>query len=218
MNSTTIEKCLKLLEQQDYIAARELLETERVKAIFAEKGTNTTFTKAVKNYITATRTDLAGVGIDNEKPFLCDGYSLIAWKREQPQLAGLPQPEKKLNPDALLANQKGVRRVGVTDDERKIASNLDKYIKLYPTKKHDYCPVYLFGAFWDAKYLLPLFNITGFDFTEACIKETEVGRVYSAVLENDDLKLLILPLRVDDEKVREQTKTRQAEFCAEVTK
>lgn len=218
MNSTTIEKCLKLLEQQDYIAARELLEVERVKAIFAEKGTNTTFTKAVKNYITATRTDLAGVGIENGKPFLCDGYSLIAWKQEQPQLAGLPQPEKKLNPNALLPNQKGLHRVGVTDDERKIAINLDKYIKLYPTKKHDYCPVYLFGAFWDAKYLLPLIKITGFDFMTADIKSNELGRVYSAVLENDELKLLILPLRVDDEKVREEVKTRQAKFCNEVTK
>lgn len=218
MNSTTIEKCLKLLEQKDYIAVRELLEAERVKAIFAEKGTNTTFTKAVKNYITATRTDLSGVGIENGKPFLCDGYSLIAWKQEQPKLSGLPQPEKKLNPNTLLPDPRSLRSIKVTDDEKIIAMNLDKYIKLYPTKKYDYCPVYLFGAFWDAKYLLPLIKITGFDFMTADIKSNELGRVYSAVLENDDLKLLILPLRVDDEKVREEVKTRQAEFCAEVTK
>lgn len=218
MNSTTIEKCLKLLEQKDFVSARELLEAERVKAIFAEKGTNTTFTKSVKNYITATRTDLAGVGIENGKPFLCDGYNLIIWKHEQPQLAGLPQPQKKLNPNTLLPDPRSLRSIKVTDDEKIIAMNLDKYIKLYPTKKYDYCPVYLFGAFWDAKYLLPLIKITGFDFMTADIKSNELGRVYSAVLENDDLKLLILPLRVDVEKVREEVKTRQAEFCAEVTK
>lgn len=216
MNTTTIEKCLQLLDRLDIEALRELLNVERVKAIFAEKGTSPTLAKAVTNYIKAAQPSCAGIGDNNGNPFLCDGYSLIAWKKSQPTLSALPKMEKELNAEALFNQRmRNLRRVEVTDEERETVFELEKYVKLY-SQRNCHCAVYLFGAFWDAKYLLPIVKITGFDFTEIILKYAENGMVISAIAENDDVKILLLPLRLTQADEQAKIQKRTQDFCRDL--
>lgn len=96
------------------------------------------------------------------KPFICDGYILIRWKDERPELKAFNQLEaiNSLDADGLINCFEG-NYYSLSDADKTIINNLDKFIKLYKKKSNPFCPVMLCGIAFDACLLKKLIDVIG---------------------------------------------------------
>lgn len=172
MNTATIEKCIELLNTGKIDDLRDLLNYERETNILASKGVKMSLLNAVKkivcdNGLKEWRKNLYGIQhTPDGKQFICDGYLLVKWNEEQPELNALPQTpvNESINANNILRTTASMSKYELTESDKIIAENIDKYIKLYNEKKAKKFPVKYCNKFFDATYLKRAFSVIGTDF------------------------------------------------------
>ena len=132
------------------------------------------------------------------KPFICDGYFLVKWNADKPELDGLPQTpaDKSINGDGVILQRCNLTEYKLTDDDKTILKNIDKYIKLYPASKGDYSVVKLFNGYFDAKLIKKVISIIGTDFDSIWLNE-RYDRLTSGTIFEGDYTAVIMALRCD---------------------
>lgn len=139
MNTTTIEKCLDLLNTGKIDDLRDLLNYERETNILASKGIKTSLLNAVKkivcdNGLKEWRKELAGIQhTPDGKQFICNGYLLVKWNEEQPELNALPQTpaNESINANNILCTTASMLKYELTDSDKIIA---EEFSKLWATE------------------------------------------------------------------------------------
>jgi hypothetical protein len=171
MNTATIEKCIELLNTGKIDDLRDLLNYERETNILASKGVKMSLLNAVKkivcdNGLKEWRKNLYIQHTPDGKQFICDGYLLVKWNEEQPELNALPQTpvNESINANNILRTTASMSKYELTESDKIIAENIDKYIKLYNEKKARKFPVKYCNKFFDATYLKRAFSVIGTDF------------------------------------------------------
>lgn len=201
MTLATIDKCLQLLNAYNISELRDLLNYERQASILKSNGQKATLLTAVKKALIKRddRPALATVQhAADGKPFICDGYFLVKWNVERHELDGLPQTPagESIDCDRLIPVKHYLTEYELTDDDKTILKNIDKYIKLYPAKKGVFSAVKLFDCFFDAKLIKKVADIIGTDF-----KKVWLGRRYdqwhSVTMFEDGYTAMALPLNVN---------------------
>lgn len=197
MNRTTIEKVIKLLEKNDVTTALEVLRYERQVSILNDSNRKPTLLRACRDYVKQCKKEspnerLHGVGHWGTRPYLCDGFTMIAWKHEQPELDALPQTNSNLNIESIIPPAYECDRLGITAAEQLILKNIDKYSKFFKT------PIYLWGAYLNPQYLVRVLAVIGTDF-----KEVYLQRHGNVLFENDEVSAYICSLRPSGVNVSE---------------
>lgn len=227
MNIITIEKAIALLNGAQLEELRDLLVYEREKAIFASEGRKMKIAPAVKNVLGKTlknRPILSTVMHDKkERPFICNGFLLVRWFEEQPELKGFPQTPSdspdSINADNIMLKKCECEARPVDENDRLIVENIDKYIKLYNKEKKDrVLPVEVFGKSFDAYLLRDFINIIGKDFEEVYTALYGYGTFSykPSCVYKDDLEAMILPLRVTNEDTKEASCERTRSFLEQL--
>lgn len=201
MNTAKIEKCIELLNKEKITELKDFLQYERQASILNENSKKTTLLTAVKKIIDDKdlkeyRPTLATIQHTmNGKPFICDGYILIRWKDERPELDAFNQLEasKSINADNILDRFEGNYYPLSADDET-IINNLDKFIKLYgkkDKKRNPFCSVVVCKITFDAYLLKRLIDVIGANkITEVKTQKTGSG----IKIETDEATALIMAL------------------------
>lgn len=201
MNTAKIEKCIELLNAGKIAELKDFLQYERQASILNENGKKTTLLTAVKKivddkYLKEARPNLASIQHTADgKPFICDGYLLIRWKDERPELNAFNQLEasKSINTDYILDRFEG-NYYPLSPDDNTVINNLDKFIKLYGKKdknRNPFCPVVFCEITIDAYLLKKAIDVIGTD------KITEIrthNRGASAIIETDEATALVMAL------------------------
>lgn len=205
MKLKEIEKAIELANNGKIDDLKALLAYERQKEILNGDTKKTAFLTAVKAVIDNKDLKLARPTLaciehtPDGKPFICDGYLAVRWNVAKPELDGLPQDLG--TPIAInnLINVDIADRYTVTDDDRLIMRNLAKFTKLGNDKNRT---IYLFGSFFNARYLKKLFDIIGYDITEIGYERSGYTNSHTRThhIETADSSALICPIRVDTEK------------------
>lgn len=212
LDITSIEKAINLLDGCKLEELRELLSYEREKAILKSNGGNTKLYTTVKKIIDKiTRDDLRGIMIDeNGIQWLCNSFLLVKWKINKPELRCLEKPKTPcINLEKLLCRPSS-DIFNITDDEKIIIRNLDKYIKLYKVKKDPIVPVCLFGTVVDAVLVKQVIDIIGTAFI--CYLRSKDK---SIKIITDEAETLFLPLR-DNPEFAEKVEARTKEFITKI--
>lgn len=199
MNTAKIEKYIELLNAGKITELKDFLQYERQASILNENGKKPTLLTAVKKIIDDKdlkeyRPTLATIQHTMDgKPFICDGYILIRWKDERPELNAFNQLEasKSINADNILDLFEG-NYYPLSPDDETIINNLDKFIKLYGKKdkiKNPFCPVVVCEITFDAYLLKRLIDVIGAGkITEVKTQKTGAG----IKVETDETTSLIM--------------------------
>lgn len=208
MTTKKIDEAIKFLEKGDIAELLKLLTYERQKSILEESGKKIKLAPAVKKIISNNpeRPVLETVQYNDERPFICDGYILIRWNKEQPELKCFTEThgEKALKCDNLLPNINDCTEYKLTEDDKAIINNLDKYIKLYKTK--GILSINVFNKTYDAKQLKMLFDVIGTDFNIIYTLKSRNPKTSLNMFMNDNLTAIILPLNIENEETKNRTK------------
>lgn len=217
MTTATIEKCIELLNANSLDDLRNLLNYERQASILKGNGQKTTLLTAVKKAL-GKRPDRPVLETIQHtadgKPFICDGYFLVKWNTDKPELDGLPQTpaDKSVNGDGIIPQICNLTEYELTDDDKTILKNIDKYIKLYPAAKGDYSVVKLFSGYFDAKLIKKVVSIIGTDFDSIWLKESYDRLLYSGTIFEGDYTAVIMSMRVDTTEQAAANDARTAAF------
>lgn len=200
-----------------------VLEFDRQQAILEEKGKTYKLATAVKKIIDTkelktTRPALATIMHDNDgKQFICDGYVLIKWNDFQEELNVFPQTDsaKSIQVDIILPNEVYTTKHELTEDDSLLINNIDKYIKLYKSEKNNngILPIRLFGKYYSASLIKKAFDIIGEVKSYNTAEDNDCCPIY--IYENG-IQSVLLPIRIQDEKKREEEERRTQNFLAKV--
>lgn len=209
MNTATIEKCIDLLNTGKIDDLRDLLNYERETNILASKGVKMSLLNAVKkivcdNGLKEWRKNLYGIQhTPDGKQFICDGYLLVKWNEEQPELNALPQTPANESIDAnSILRSTSMSKYELTDSDKIIAENIDKYIKLYNEKKAKKFPVKYCNKFFDAHYLKKAFSVIGTDFEHILTGKNENSPLQ---INEKDYSAVLLPININS--ITDESKT-----------
>ncbi len=231
MNTAVIEKALNLLNGAKLEDLRNLLMYEREKSILEASGKKMKLAPIVKRFLaknTGFRPLLATVMYDSQnRPIICDGYMLVRWEKEQPELKAFPETRGAdvLNADAIIPPINQSEEWTLTESDKIVLENIDKYIKLYDKEKDrdKHLPVNLFGKFFDAYLVRDFVGVIGTDFEKTYVKYDRNARsswgsfaFAPHTVVNDDLTAIILPLSVKDEEKKVEHEKRTQEFVEHI--
>lgn len=222
MNTTTIEKAIALFDSAKLEELRNLLIYEREKSILEASGHKMHLAPIVKRILKRNeecRPVLATVMYDEQnRPIICDGFLLVRWNEEQSELKAFPEThgERVLAAENIIPKQSDCEEWELTENDRIILKNIDKYIKLYnKEKKQSVLPVGLFGKIFNAQLVKDLVDIIGTEFEKTYTRNlsSNYGNRENCpdTIFKDDLTAVILPLRLlndaDKESCKERTET-----------
>lgn len=210
------------LANSDLTELLRVLEFDRQQAIMQEKGKSYKLATAVKKVIDQkdlkkSRPLLATIMHDKDgKQFICDGYMLIKWKDYQEELNGFLQTEyaQSIKDDTILPKEYNTVKHELSVDDKLIIKNIDKYIKLY---KNDSAtgllPIRLFGKFYSASFIKNAFDIIG-EINH--YHTTQDGEIYPIYIYENGIEGILLPVRVLDEKIKQEADTKTQSFLAKL--
>lgn len=224
MNTTTIEKAIALFDSAKLEELRNLLIYEREKSIFEQSGKKMNLAPTVRKILKRSEKDrpvLATVMYDEQnRPCICDGFMLVRWNEEQPELKAFPETrgENVLKADNVIPKQSECVERDLTETDRLIIANIDKYIKLYASEKeaHGVLPVCLFGKIFNAYLVKDFIGVIGTGFEKTYTRN--LSHNYGSLdccpdtIFQDDLTAVIFPFRVLQEKDRDECKARTETF------
>lgn len=210
MNTATIEKCINLLNTGKIDDLRDLLNYERETNILASKGVKMSLLNAVKKIVCNIglkewRKNLYGIQhTPDGKQFICDGHLLVKWNEEQPELNALPQTPANESIDAnnILRTTASMLKYELTDSDKIIAENIDKYIKLYNEKKAKKYPIKYCNKFFDALYLKKAFSVIGTNFEHILTGKNENSPLQ---INEKDYSAVLLPININT--IADESKT-----------
>ena len=208
MEIKAIDKALELLKKGLLPELDELLNYERGLEILKSKSTKPNLLKAVKKVLDdknllEARPNLRNIQIDkNDMQFICNGYLFVRWHTHKEELDCLPQLEKEhcINLSCFIRKPFELKEFKITDDEKLVINNIDKYIKINK-QKGKRTAVKLFNEYWDAELIKMLFDIIGYN-QDYIYKETD-SATSSIHIFNSDSNSMILPLRIIGEDSQE---------------
>lgn len=217
MNTATIEKAIKLLQEKSLKELEELLIYERQKSIMQGNKKSMKLATAVKKILSNNPERPILTTVQHTKdgaPFICDGYCLIKWNEEQDELKAFSQtsPEQSVKADNIIPNLNDCTEYALLPEDKIIINNLDKYIKLYKDKyiklykTKNFVPVNVFGKTYNAYLLKDFLAVIGTNFD---IIYRQKGIIYGCdMFTNDEIKAICLPLRKaeNDKIINETTK------------
>lgn len=201
MNTATIEKAIKLLNESDIVALGNLLRFEYEKSVLQDNGKKTNVLTAVKKFIKNAKEyneKLYGIMRSKDgKQAICNGYVLVKWKNEKNELNALPQlPETaSINVNYLLDYFNGIVGTASSESDKIVLKNIDKFIKLNKDKSVSkrYIEVEFGGRIFDAKMLKDLVDIIGTDDITLYIPQ----RSYNLKIETPEAEAVICGLRLN---------------------
>lgn len=219
MKLAEIEKVIEQVKKCDIEKALELLNYARAEAICKQKGGKLKLLTAVKNVLKSAGTERPVLQkIQTSKDGMqavCDGYMLVKWLEQQDELNELPiaSYDESIKVDNILPDESVLsccKEIKLSDNDLLLLGNVDKYIKLHKDKKQ-YCglPLYFAGGYYEAGLLKRFCDVVG-EFTEA----KQVNSLTSPLFVcKDNLRAMILPIRVAEDSEKESVKERTEAFC-----
>lgn len=222
MELAKIDNYIKLANS-DLTELLRILEFDRQQAIMEEKGKSYKLATAVKKVIDLkdlkkSRPLLASIMHDkDDKQFICDGYMLIKWKDHQEELDGFLQTDygRSINTETILPKEHSTIKHELTEDEKLLIKNIDKYIKLYKNEKtaNGLLPIRLFNKIYSASFIKNAFDIIG---EIKHYNTTDDNEVHPAYIYENGIESVLLPIRISDEKLKEETDSRMQDFLAKL--
>lgn len=221
MNTTTIEKAIALFDSAKLEELRNLLIYEREKSILESNGKKMKLAPIVKKILKKNETIrpvLATVMYDDKnRPSICDGFLLVRWEEEQQELKAFPETrgERVLAADNIIPKKKDCEERDLTEADRLIIKNIDKYIKLYADEKaNGQIPVELFGKTFDAYLVRDFVGVIGTDFDKIYTQPNRWGKFENtpSVVFDEKYSAVILPLQIQKEEIRQASKERTESF------
>lgn len=225
MNTELIEKALSLLNGAKLEDLRNLLMYERQKSILESSGKKMKLALIVKRILKKNETVrpvLSTVMYDKQnRPCICDGFLLVRWNEEQPELKAFPETrdERGLAADNIIPKKKECEARELTEADRLVIKNIDKYIKLYADEKaNGQIPVELFGKTFDAYLVRDFVGVIGTDFDEIYTQPNRWGKFENtpSVVFNADYDAVILPLQIQKEEAKQASEERTTRFIEQL--
>lgn len=217
MNKTKILKAIDLIKSERLADALELLQIEAVRCDDKRAGK---LCDVVKRYLKRAITnnpsrDWAGTVLHQDgKQYICDGFTVYYFDVYRPELETLPQSAEGVGVSAtgLLSMVREEYRP-LTAEELEACQHIKQYITYYKTldDKWDGCPLAIWGRTIDTQWLAQTSDIIGGDW-ESMQVAIPAGWTNPVKLHNDNVTVMILPLRVDD-KERERLAGVYNRFC-----
>lgn len=213
MNTATIEKAIKLLNVGDIVALGDLLRFEYEKSVLQTNGKKANVLTAVKKFIENAKKyneNIYGVMRSKDgKQAICNGYVLVKWKNEKSEFNALPQiPETaSINVNYLLGRFNGIVGTALSESDKIVLKNIDKFIKLNKDKSVSkrYIEVEFGGCIFDAKILKDLVDIIGTDDITLYIPQ----RSNNLKIETPEAEAMVCGLRFDEPELKEVRKNTQ---------
>lgn len=213
MNTATIERAIKLLNVGDIVALDDLLRFEYEKSVLQSNGKKANVLTAVKKFIeNAKKYNEKLYGImrsEDGKQAVCNGYVLVKWNNEKNEFNALPQLSEaaSINVNYLLDYFSGVVGTAVSESDKIVLKNIDKFIKLNKDKSVSkrYIEVEFGGHIFDAKMLKDLVDIIGTDDITLYIPQ----RQNSLKIETPEAEAMVCGLRFDEPELKEVRKNTQ---------
>lgn len=215
MNTATIKKAIKLLNEGDTIALDDLLRFEYEKSVLQDNGKKANVLTAVKRFIEVGRKNGYGerfYGImrsKDGKQAICNGYVLVKWKNEKNELNALLQISEKASIDVnrLLDYFNGIVGTALSESDKIVLKNIDKFIKLNKDKSvsERFIEVEFGGHIFDAKMLKDLVDIIGTDDITLYIPQ----RGYNLKIETPEAEAMICWLNFDAPEIKTVRKNTQ---------
>ena len=204
MNTATIEKAIKLLNEGDIIVLGDLLRLEYEKSVLQDNGKKANVLTAVKRFIEGGKKNgygetLYGIMRSKDgKQAVCNGYVLVKWKNEKNELNALPQiPETaSIDVNHLLDYFNGIVGTALSESDKIVLKNIDKFIKLNKDKRvsERFIEVEFGGRIFDAKMLKDLVDIIGTDDITLYIPQCG----YNLKVETPEAEAEVCGLRLDE--------------------
>lgn len=208
MNTATIEKAIKLLNEGDIIALDGLLRFEYEKSVLQDNGKKTNALTAVKRLIESGKKNgygekLYGIMRSKDgKQAVCNGYVLVKWKNEKNELNALPQIPETASVDVnhLLDYFNGIVGTALSESDKIVLKNIDKIIKLNKDKRvsERFIEVEFGGHIFDAKLLKDLVDIIGTDDITLYIPQ----RSYNLKIETPEAEAVICWLNFEEPELK----------------
>ena len=213
MNTATIKKAIKLLNEGDTIALDDLLRFEYEKSVLQDNGKKANVLTAVKKFIKNAKEyneTLYGIMRSKDgKQAVCNGYVLVKWKNEKNELNALPQISEKASPDVnhLLDYFNGIVGTALSESDKIVLKNIDKFIKLNKDKSvsERYIEVEFGGRIFDAKMLKDLVDIIGTDDITLYIPQHRC----QLKIETPEAEAMICGLRLEEPELKTVHKNTQ---------
>lgn len=213
MNLSAVERVLKHLQDCELEKAIDLLKFEREKLILQDKGEKTNEIKGVKNYLKRAEKDIRlpnkvlwTIQEDTDgKPFVCDGYSLVKWHEPQDWLNSFDHTPQvaSVKASALIPAIYDCAEHKLTDDEKLVLKNINKYIKLYKDGK--YSMIKLFNRYWDANIIKGVLDIIGNDIKYVYTRSKFNNESYEPIaMFEETITAMVLPMRMEETKTIEE--------------
>ena len=207
MNIADIEKCIKLLNNSQREEAIEFLMYCRNNEILKQNGKKTHKAVELKKIIDDMkdfRPGLAKIQLTKDgKQFFIDGYMAVLWKEHQDELDGLPiEPYKEgdtLDIRNFILEDYLCDWQDISDNDKILVKNLNKYIRYYKTNKHDICPIYIFGRYMDAKMLLRTIKIIG-NNVEQYYYSTRISAVMFKCADNENITITLIESQISEQE------------------
>lgn len=207
MNIADIEKCIKLLNNSQRDEAIEFLIYCRNNEILKQNGKKTHKAVVLKKIIDDmkdSRPGLAKIQLTKDgKQFFIDGYMAILWKEHQPELDGLPiKPYKEgdtLDIRKFILEDYQCDWQDISNNDKILLKNLNKYIRYYKPNRHDICPVYIFGRYMDAEMLLRTIKIIGSNI-EQYYYNARTSAILFKCEDNENITMTLLEKRISEQE------------------
>ena len=223
MNTATIEKAIALLNSGKWNELNDLLVYEREKSILESNGKKMKLAPAVKKILEKNKENrpiLATVMYDEQnRPIICDGFLLVRWNAEQPELKAFPEThgESVLKADNIIPKMHDCEERILTENDRLIIENIDKYIKIYnKEKKQGQLPIELFGKVVNAYLLRDLIAVIGTDFDRTYTRVYGNREYCPDTIYHEDFTAVILPMRLLNDNDKESCTARTARFLEQL--
>lgn len=204
MTTTQIEKILELINKNDIINAKQLLQIELLKN---SNNKNVKLIDVIKKYFNKmdnSRPVLKTIMIKNNKQFICNGYSMYIFESYIDELDILPQSTDNVL-DYTQIIIKGANYQNIDNYDLKILKNINKIVNYYKQidgidKKGQFIIPFA-NKFYDAKMILELVNIYQNNFDNLKMYKTN-NPLQLTQLTNNNITSIIMPVRIvkDDEK------------------
>ena len=207
MNITDIEKCIKLLNNSQRDEAIEFLIYCRNNEILKQNGKKTHKAIELKKIIDDMkdfRPGLAKIQLTKDgKQFFIDGYMAVLWKEHQDELDGLPiKPYAEgdtLDIRNFILEDYLCDWQDISNNDKILIKNLNKYIRYHKTNKHDICPIYILGRYMDAKMLLRTIKIIG-NSVKQYYYNTRISAVMFKCEDNENITITLIENRISEQE------------------
>lgn len=216
MDNTQIKQILNMLEKKEYDKAETFLKQQLLKTENKEKYNLTALVKKIifAKGLGEVRPGLASIQITNgNTQSICNGVIGIQWKKHESCLDTFPQ--NSINPIYLDQIFTKYPKYELTDNDKIILKNLKKvkdYIRAN-YKLEEKALVYLFGKIFDLNVIEETLKIC-LSYNQDLEFSTDKEKLYVAVnIENENMKAIILPVRVKDEQELKEKIERTQKIC-----